>query len=395
MKIAPVRRIIPNSLVDGSGNRTAIFLQGCNLRCDYCHNPETQKIYSYESSDANSQIRWMTAEEVFNEIDKDIPFIRGITLSGGECTLYPQFIKELFILGKKAGLSCLIDSNGTIDFSLYPDLMEVCDGVMLDVKAWDKNKFKVLRGIGFNTADPLAASAKMNPELSYAIVDHEYGDDILPNVICAVFDVEEASFIVGYIAGLTTETNKVAYIGGMRSPVMDLFEYGFKSGVDYAAKELGKEIQVEVQIAESFTDAAKGKAIAASLYSGGCDVIFPAAGATGNGVIEQAIEDDKWVIGVDRDQLYLAPDNILTSALKHVGAVTKDISKRVVDGEDLGGQVIKYGLANGGVGIPENNPNMDPQVYEKAMEIQKLIIDGEIDPPHNEETYQNFLNNLQ
>lgn len=250
-------------------------------------------------------------------------------------------------------------------------------------------------GIGFNTADPLAASAKMNPELSYAIVDHEYGDDILPNVICAVFDVEEASFIVGYIAGLTTETNKVAYIGGMRSPVMDLFEYGFKSGVDYAAKELGKEIQVEVQIAESFTDAAKGKAIAASLYSGGCDVIFPAAGATGNGVIEQAIEDDKWVIGVDRDQLYLAPDNILTSALKHVGAVTKDISKRVVDGEDLGGQVIKYGLANGGVGIPENNPNMDPQVYEKAMEIQRLIIDGEIDPPHNEETYQNFLNNLQ
>lgn len=146
MKIAPVRRIIPNSLVDGSGNRTAIFLQGCNLRCDYCHNPETQKIYSYESSDANSQIRWMTAEEVFNEIDKDIPFIRGITLSGGECTLYPQFIKELFILGKKAGLSCLIDSNGTIDFSLYPDLMEVCDGVMLDVKAWDKNKFKVLTG---------------------------------------------------------------------------------------------------------------------------------------------------------------------------------------------------------------------------------------------------------
>lgn len=246
-------------------------------------------------------------------------------------------------------------------------------------------------GVGFNTADPLAASAKMNPELSYAIVDHEYGDDILPNVTSAVFDVEEASFIVGYIAGLTTETNKVAYIGGMRSPVMDLFEYGFKAGVDYAAKELGKEIQVEVQIAESFTDAAKGKAIAASLYSGGCDIIFPAAGATGNGVIEQAIEDDKWVIGVDRDQLYLAPDNILTSALKHVGAVTNDLSKRIVEGEELGGQVIRYGLANGGVGIPENNPNMDPQVYEKALEIQELIINGEIDPPYNEETYNNFI----
>lgn len=245
-------------------------------------------------------------------------------------------------------------------------------------------------GIGFNTADPLAASAKMNPELNYAIVDHDFGEVAIDNVTSAMFNVEEASFLVGYIAGLTTETNKVAYIGGMRSPVMDLFEYGFKAGVDYAAKELDKEIKVEVQIAESFTDAAKGKAIAASLYNDGSDIIFVAAGATGSGVIEQAIEEDKWVIGVDRDQSYLAPDNVLTSALKHVGVVTNDISKRIVNGEKLGGQIIKYGLENGGVGIPENNPNMDPEVYEKALEIQELIIKGEIDPPYSEDTYKEF-----
>lgn len=245
-------------------------------------------------------------------------------------------------------------------------------------------------GIGFNTADPLEASAKMNPELNYAIVDHDFGGEILDNVTSAMFDVEEASFIVGYIAGLTTETNKVAYIGGARSPVMDLFEYGFRAGAEYAAAELGKEISVEVQIAENFGDAAKGKAIAASLYSGGNDIIFVAAGATGNGVIEQAIEEDKWVIGVDRDQSYLAPDNVLTSALKHVAVVTEDLSKRVLEGEELGGQIIKYGLENEGVGIPENNPNMDPQVYEKAMEIQDLIVNGEIDPPYDADTYNAF-----
>lgn len=245
-------------------------------------------------------------------------------------------------------------------------------------------------GIGFNTADPLAASAKMNPELTYAIVDHSFGEEVLPNITSAMFDVEEASFMVGYIAGLTTETNQVAYIGGMRSPVMDLFEYGFKAGAEYAGKELGKDIKVEVQIAESFADAAKGKAIAASLYSSGSDIIFVAAGATGNGVIEQAIEEDKWVIGVDRDQSYLAPENVLTSALKHVGTVTNDLSKRIIDGEELGGQIIRYGLENGGVGIPENNPNMDPEVYEKTMAIQDLIIKGEIDPPYNEETYTEF-----
>ncbi len=230
-------------------------------------------------------------------------------------------------------------------------------------------------GIGFNTADPLEASAKMNPQLNFAIVDHVFGET-LDNVTSALFNVEEASFIVGYIAGLTTETNQVAYIGGMRSPTMDLFEYGYKAGVDYAAKELGKEIKVEVQIAESFSDAAKGKAIAASLYNGGSDIIFVAAGATGSGVIEQAIEENKWVIGVDRDQSYLAPNNVLTSALKNVGVVTQDLSKRFIEGEVLGGQIIRYGLENGGVGIPENNPNMDPQVYEKAMEIQDLIINS-------------------
>lgn len=245
-------------------------------------------------------------------------------------------------------------------------------------------------GIGFNTADPLEASAKMNPELSYAIVDHDFGEATLDNVTSAMFNVEEASYLVGYIAGLTTKTDKVAYIGGMRSPTMDLFEYGFKAGVDHAAKELNKEIKVEVQIAESFSDAAKGKAIAASLYSDGSDIIFVAAGATGSGVIEQAIEENKWVIGVDRDQSYLAPKNVLTSALKHVGVVTNDLSKRVIDGEKLGGQIIKYGLENGGVGIPENNPNMDPEVYEKALKIQDMIINGEIDPPYSEDTYKNF-----
>lgn len=140
---APIHKIIPHSLVDGPGNRTSIFLQGCNLRCEYCHNPETIQIYTEKSLE---KINWMTADEVFNEVKKNIPFIRGITLSGGECTIYPKFLHELFTLGQKAGLSCLIDSNGTTDLSNYPELMQVTSGVLLDVKAWDGEKFKKLTG---------------------------------------------------------------------------------------------------------------------------------------------------------------------------------------------------------------------------------------------------------
>ncbi len=167
-----VTKIIPFSSVDGPGNRTAIFLQGCNINCKYCHNPETrnhcvncglcvqvcpQKALSLEngkvSFDASACIscdtciktcphgstpktKLMTAEEVMEIVRKQVPFIRGITVSGGECMLQPDFVSELFKLAKKENLGTLIDSNGTIDFREYPELLSVSDGVMLDIKAF-------------------------------------------------------------------------------------------------------------------------------------------------------------------------------------------------------------------------------------------------------------------
>lgn len=147
---APVNRIIPYSVVDGPGNRTAIFLQGCNLKCAYCHNPETQDMCINISSHYTSPgINIMTAKEVFAEVKKNIPFIRGITVSGGECTLYPEFLIELFTLAKEENLTCLIDSNGMTDMELYPELIRLCDGVMLDIKSWDPQIYKRLTG-GWN-----------------------------------------------------------------------------------------------------------------------------------------------------------------------------------------------------------------------------------------------------
>ncbi len=257
-------------------------------------------------------------------------------------------------------------------------------------KAVDGNH-NLIWGIGFNTANPILKSSGMNPNIKYAIVDHDFGSEAPANLTSAMFQAEQASFMVGYIAGLTTETNKVAYIGGAKSPTMDLFEYGFSSGAKYAAAELNKDIEVTVQIIESFNDAAKGKATAASLYNAGNDVIFVAAGAAGTGAIEQAVEENKWVIGVDRDQSYLASKNVLTSALKHVGVVTDDLSKRIINGEDLAGKTIQYGIENNGVGIPEENPNMSEETYNKAIEIQELIKSNEIIVPRTLEQYESFI----
>ena len=134
-----INKIIPISTVDGPGSRTSVFVQGCNLKCAFCHNPETINIcincgLCVKSCPAgalklsNKKVVWeekkcihcdtcinicphlsspkvkdMTAKEVFFEIMKNRPFIRGITVSGGEATLYPKFLSELFYLAKKEG----------------------------------------------------------------------------------------------------------------------------------------------------------------------------------------------------------------------------------------------------------------------------------------------------
>lgn len=244
-------------------------------------------------------------------------------------------------------------------------------------------------GIGFAMADSLKEAAEINDDVNFAIVDNAY-DEVPENVTCVTFNAQDSSFLVGYAAGLTTKTDSVGFVGGVSSAIIDQFEYGYRSGVAYAAKELGKDIKVDVQYADSFSDSAKGKAIATAMYSNGVDVIFHAAAGVGIGVIESAVENGKWVIGVDSDQAYLAPKNVLTSSLKRVDVAVADLSKKFVEGEAIGGQTYTYGLTDGGVGIPEENPNMDEEVYAKTMKVQDEIIAGNIVPAYNAETLEAF-----
>ena len=137
-----INKIIPISTVDGIGARVSIFTQGCNINCLYCHNPETIKM----NKEDLEVCTLYNAKTLFEHIKPYLIFTRGITVSGGECMLHPNFLYELFQLIKKEGKTCFVDSNGTISFSKYKDLTSLIDGVLLDIKAWDKDVFYKLTG---------------------------------------------------------------------------------------------------------------------------------------------------------------------------------------------------------------------------------------------------------
>lgn len=123
----PVHRIIPFSNVEGIGNRCSIFLQGCNINCLYCHNPETIPIKSPQTTE-------YSLDELVAIIEKYSPFIRGITVSGGEPTLHAERLNALFRRVKKLGLTCYLDSNGFFDAEKIAPLIAQTDKFLFDIK---------------------------------------------------------------------------------------------------------------------------------------------------------------------------------------------------------------------------------------------------------------------
>ncbi len=247
-------------------------------------------------------------------------------------------------------------------------------------------------GVGFAMADAIATCAQTNPDIKFAIIDNANPSDA-ENIVGVQFRAQEPSFIVGYIGASFSKTGNVGYVGGISSDVIDQFEYGYKAGVAYANSVNGTNVQVQAQYAESFSDSARGKAIAQSMFSNGCDVVFHAAGGTGTGVIEAAAEAGKYAIGVDMDQNHLAPENVITSALKRVNVAVVDVSNQIINGE-LADPNVTLGLTEDCVGIPEDHALYGDEIYNAAMEIEEQIKNGDIVPPANEEEYNTYVASL-
>ncbi len=224
-----------------------------------------------------------------------------------------------------------------------------------NLQGFAEDDYELVYAVGFLMQDALREVAEANPDTDFAIIDAVVD---LPNVASITFREEQGSFLAGVFAGLMTQaaevddiakmegTGKVGFIGGGDVPLIHKFEEGYVQGVH----AVDPEIEVVIGYAGSFTDPAAGKELALSQYNSGVDMIYQAAGPTGTGVIEAAVELDRFVIGVDADQNPVAPDHVITSMLKNVDTAVYQTIESVVDGTFAGGQRV-FGIDNGGVGL--------------------------------------------
>ncbi len=253
-----------------------------------------------------------------------------------------------------------------------------------NIQTFIDREVDLIIGIGFKLEKAIQESAKLYPEQQFALLDAAY-ETQPENVTSLLFEDNASAYLTGLIAGKMTETNKVGFIGGMEGVVISKFESGFKAGV----KDSNPEAEVSVQYANSFSDQALGKSIANSMIKNGADIVFPCAGGVGIGAIEAVKENDKMAIGVDMDQNKLAPDHIITSAMKNISIAIADLARTFVDGTYESGKVVIGSLATNGVGIaPTSDKNVPAEILEYVEEEAQKVIDGEIKVPATEEEYQ-------
>ncbi|MGE7766449.1 BMP family lipoprotein [Peribacillus sp. NPDC096540] len=255
-----------------------------------------------------------------------------------------------------------------------------------------KEDYNIIYAIGYALAESVDEVATQRPKSQFAIVDSIVKQD---NVASIVFKEQQGSFLVGVIAGLQTKSDKVGFIGGVDSELIKKFEVGFKAGV----LSVNPDAKITAQYAGSFGDAAKGQQMANNMYSSGIDIIYQAAGGTGNGVFTSAKElkkkdpkKDIWVIGVDRDQKEEGALKVdgksynvtLTSMVKRVDVAVQDLAKKTKEGNFPGGETIEYGLEENGIMISESQENVTEESLKAVEEYVEKIKSGEQKTPGTE-----------
>ncbi|MEV5431525.1 BMP family ABC transporter substrate-binding protein [Streptomyces sp. NPDC052701] len=238
-------------------------------------------------------------------------------------------------------------------------------------------------GVGFAYGPAMKAVAAKYPKTTFGIVDSVVEGK---NVASLVFAEEQASYLAGVAAAKSTKSKVVGFVGGVDIPLIHKFEAGFEQGVKDTDPKVEVLSQYLTQTAEEggFSSPDKGKAAAEGQIEKKADVVYQAAGLSGQGVIEAAAKAKVWAIGVDSDQYKQAAlanykNRILTSALKDIGGAVYALAKSVEDGKPLTGTQT-FDLKVNGVGLSESNPEFGKiaGLKDAVAKAKEGITDGSI-----------------
>ena len=246
-----------------------------------------------------------------------------------------------------------------------------------DLRKFAKAGYSPIMTVGFSWATALGKVADEFPNTKFAIID---ADVDKPNVQSIKFKEQEGSFLVGVIAAKTSKTGKVGFVGGMDIPLISAFGCGYAQGVKYVNDKDEVFANMTGTDFHAWTDPVKGGELAKSQMDRGADIVYAAAGATGQGVLKAAADAGKLGIGVDSDQDNLFPGKVLTSMLKHVDVATYKSFMDAKNGTWKPGLLL-LGLKEGGVDYATDEWNksvLTPEAKAAADAAKADIISGKI-----------------
>lgn len=248
--------------------------------------------------------------------------------------------------------------------------------------------YDLIIGISFDQLDAITNVSAEFPDQKFFLLDTAFTGDA-PNVASAVFKAQESSFLAGAIAAKQSQTKKIGFIGGTDNELINEFLSGYMAG----AKYIDPSVEVLYNYTNAWDNPNLGKEMTVSMYESGADIVYAAAGGSGNGVFTAAKEQGKWSIGADMTPAQ-EPDNMIIGTLKHIDNAIFDNIKAVIDGTWEPG-LMSLGLEDGGVGYTVEGSEIEiPQEYlDLAEELKEKIISGEIEVPRTLAEVDAFLAN--
>jgi basic membrane protein A len=247
-------------------------------------------------------------------------------------------------------------------------------------RTFAKRNFDLVIGVGFAQADAVAKVAAQFPKTQFAIVDAEVK---APNVKSLMFMEHEGSFLAGALAAKKSQTGQIGFIGGMDIPLIRRFEMGYQAGAKFVNPKIKVLTQYVGLTGAAWNNPNKAKELALAQFNQKTDIIFAAAGASGSGVFEAAVETKKLAIGVDSNQNWIKPGFILTSMQKRVDVAVFETISEVKNKKFAAGR-FDYGLKNKGIALAfdEHNKSLVSQSDQKMIDdLSAKIVSGTIKVP--------------